>query len=90
LIATGTVQSLVLVGEPGDLLATAFGRAVAIKAALVLVLLACGALNRFRSIPSLERGRDAVVVRRVLAVELAIGVGALVVAGALSGYAPTG
>ena len=79
-----------------DLWDTAFGRAIAIKAALVVVLLALGALNRRRTLPRLQRaaaegaspGGAGVLLRRTLRAEVALGVAALAVTGALAGYPP--
>jgi copper transport protein len=96
LLAGGIAQSLLELGAVGDLWDTAFGRAIAIKAALVVVLLALGALNRRRTLPRLAAaardggspGGAGVLLRRVLRAEVALGVAALAVTGALAGYPP--
>jgi len=96
LLAGGIAQSLLELGAVNDLWDTAFGRAIAIKAALVVVLLGLGALNRRRTIPRLQRaaseaaspGATGVLLRRTLRAEVALGVAALAVTGALAGYPP--
>ncbi len=54
LAATGTLQAIFEVRTPSALFDTAFGRAVLVKAALLLALIALGALNRRRVVPALE------------------------------------
>jgi copper transport protein len=98
LLAGGILQSLLMLTAVDDLLDTAFGRAILIKAGLVALLLGAGALHRRRILPALERtaaagaspGRPGVLLRRVLRTEVALGVAALTVTGALAGYAPAG
>ena len=96
LLLGGVVQSLLELGAVDDLWGTPFGRAIAIKAALVVVLLGLGALNRRRTLPRLQRaaqqgaspGGAGVLLRRTLRAEVALGVAALAVTGALAGYPP--
>jgi len=96
LLIGGIAQSLLELGAVNDLWDTPFGRAIAIKAALVVVLLALGALNRRRTLPRLQRaaaegaspGGAGVLLRRTLRAEVALGVAALAVTGALAGYPP--
>jgi copper transport protein len=96
LLVGGIGQSLLELSAPDDLLDTAFGRAILIKIVLVCALIALGALNRRRTLPALDRaeadggppGRAGAVLRRTLRAEVALGVAALAVTGALAGYAP--
>jgi copper transport protein len=96
LLVGGIAQSLLELGAVDDLWDTAFGRAIAIKAALVAVLLGLGALNRRRTLPRLARaaeegsspGAAGVLLRRTLRAEVALGAAALAVTGALAGYPP--
>ena len=96
LLLGGVVQSLLELGAVDDLWDTPFGRAIAIKAALVIVLLGLGAINRRRTLPRLRRGAQegaspggaGVLLRRTLRAEVALGVAALAVTGALAGYPP--
>jgi copper transport protein len=96
LLTGGIVQSLLELGAVDDLLDTAYGRAILVKSGLVAVLLAVGAHNRWRTLPALGRaardgtkpGRPGATLRRALRAELALGVAALAVTGALAGYPP--
>ena len=96
LLAGGIVQSILELEAFGDLTGTAYGRAIVVKSVLVLALLAAGALNRRRTLPALEReaadgappGRPGAVLRRALRAEVALGIAALAVTGALAGYSP--
>ncbi len=96
LLGGGILQSILMLTSLDDLLDTAFGRAILVKACLVLVLIAAGALHRRRILPGLERaaaagtspGKAGVQLRNLLRGEVALGVAALVATGALAGYAP--
>jgi copper transport protein len=96
LLVGGILQSVLMLTAVDDLVDTAFGRAILVKIGLVVVLLAAGLLHRRRILPALERaaaagdppGRPGVLLRRVLRVEVALGVAALAATGALAGYAP--
>jgi copper transport protein len=96
LAVTGTVQAVIEVGSVDALFDTAFGRAVAIKVVLLVVLIALGAANRRRLIPALKRlaargespggpGRGA---RRNLRAEVVLIGVVLAVTAALVSYAP--
>ena len=96
LVAGGVIQAIVYVGPLSDLLETAFGRAVLIKATLLLGLVALGAVNRQRLVPALRRladrgeqpGRAGLLLRRALRAEVALIVVVLGVTAALVSYAP--
>jgi len=96
LLTGGIVQSLLELGAVDDLLDTAYGRAILVKVILVAALIAVGAHNRRRTLPALARaaaesespGRAGVTLRRALRAEVALGVAALAVTGALAGYSP--
>lgn len=95
-LAGGVLQSLLELGAPGDLIGTPFGRAVVAKTALVAGLLACGAVNRSRTLPALAHaaaeGRadreSADMLRHTLQLEVALGLAALATSGALAGFQP--
>ncbi|HWM09221.1 MAG TPA: CopD family protein, partial [Solirubrobacteraceae bacterium] len=97
LLASGIVQSVVEVRTLPNLVDSAFGRAVLIKAVLFTGLVAIGWVNRNRLLPGLRAaaqdgsspGRAGLLLRRTLRAELAIGISALAVTGALAGYAPS-
>ena len=96
LLAGGIVQSVLELSAVRDLVETAYGRAILVKSALVAVLLGCGALNRRRTIPAVSAaaaagaapGPSGIALRRILRAELALGIAALAVTGALAGYSP--
>lgn len=97
LLASGLVQSVIEIRTLPNLVDSAFGRAVLIKFVLFLGLVALGWVNRYRVLPGLRRaaaggespGRTGLLLRQTLRAELAIGVAALAVTGALAGYAPS-
>lgn len=93
-LATGLVQSILLVEAPANLIETAFGRAVAIKAVLFAGLAGLGWYNRSRLLPALRAARDpgraGILLRRTLRAELALGIGVLAATGALASYPPSG
>ncbi|MET0604806.1 MAG: CopD family protein, partial [Baekduia sp.] len=96
LIASGTAQSIVHLRSFGDLVHTAFGRAVLIKIMLLVALVGLGALNRQRSLPRLRAaaasgatpGTVGRVLRTTLRVEVALVVVVLGVTAALVSYPP--
>jgi copper transport protein len=96
LLATGLLQSIVQLEALGDLLDSAFGRAILIKAALVVVLVGLGAVNLRRSRPRLEQaaargaapGGAGRLLRRAVAAEVALIAVALGVTAALTAYPP--
>lgn len=96
LVVSGTLQTVVHLSAVSELWESAFGRAVAIKIALLLLLIALGAHNRQRSRPRLAElartgaapGGAGVVLRRALRAEVALLVAVLGVSAALVTYAP--
>jgi copper transport protein len=94
---TGLGQAYAYVRELDNLLDTPYGRAVLIKAVLLVALLIpLGAYNRYRAVPRLQRiaaggeapGRAGLLLRRALRGEVALLVVVLGVTAALAGYAP--
>lgn len=57
LLASGVVLARVQVGGPQALAGTAYGRVFAVKLALLALLFALAALNRFRLTPAMMRGQ---------------------------------
>jgi copper transport protein len=96
-LASGIAQGLVEVRTIDNLFDTAFGRAVLVKVVIFAAIVGLGAVNRRRLLPALARaahdgttpGRAGLLLRRTLRAELALGVAALAVTGALAGYAPS-
>lgn len=96
IVATGVVQSLKLLDLPDDLFDSGFGRAVLVKVALLLGLVALGAWQRRRSLPrlrSLADGGEApggagVLLRRALRTEVVLLAGVLAATAALAASSP--
>lgn len=96
LAVSGVVQALVLLGGVGDLLSSAYGRLVLVKAGLLLVLAALGALQRRRVMPRLRAaaqsasapGEAGALLRRVLRAEAVMLAMVFVATAVLSGTAP--
>jgi putative copper resistance protein D len=90
LVASGVVNAAIHVGGVPALLGTAYGRLLMVKLALVLPIVALGALNRRRWLPRLAG--DAVMVgrpamrglRRFVGVEAALAVAVLAVVATMS------
>ncbi len=93
LLLSGVVQAIVEVGSFPALLDSAFGRAVSLKIAVALGIIGLGYVNRQRLLPALRTattpGRTGVLLRRTLRFELALGLTAIAITGALSSYAPS-
>jgi copper transport protein len=97
LLATGIAQSILHLDTLADLVDTAFGRALMIKAALLVALIALGAYNRRRSQPALSHlaaggeapGRAGTLLRHTLRAEVALMATVLAVTAALVAYSPS-
>jgi len=87
---TGVLRSLEELGIRGWLHAfsSSYGTVLALKVSTGVVLIALGAVNRFRSIPLLRAGGGHRLLRRVATVELLIALGVFVLTGVLTGLAP--
>jgi copper transport protein len=96
LAATGATMALIEMGGLSPLLSTAFGRSVLIKAALLAALIALGAVNRRRVVPTIKRlaaaaqapGTAGRLLRATLRAEVALVIAVLGVTSALVSYAP--
>jgi len=87
--ATGLTRAVDELGSPQRLLATGFGRTLLAKAALVAVLLAVAAANRYRNVPALAAGRGTIAtLRRAVGGELAVAGPVLLAAALLSELPP--
>ncbi|MBV9212681.1 MAG: copper resistance protein CopC/CopD [Actinobacteria bacterium] len=94
---TGVIQAYIYVRDPGNLIHTAFGRAVLIKSIVLLGLIPLAAYNRQRSVPLMKRlaaegaapGRGGLLLRRALRGEVMLVFGILGVTAALVMYAPS-
>jgi len=91
LAATALAQSWILIGGLPGLVGTDYGRVALAKLALLLVLLALAAANRFRYAPAMHgpAGADARRgLRRSIAVETAVGLTAVLAASLLADLPP--
>jgi copper transport protein len=96
IVVSGVGQAIVQIDDLSELTSTAYGRALLIKAALLLVVVAVAAINRFSILPGLRArladhetpGNAGVALRRTLIGEVALTVVIIGVASALVGYAP--
>jgi copper transport protein len=96
LLATGVTQALIDMGGLSPLFSTPFGRSVLIKFVLLMALIALGAVNRQRVVPSLRRiasageapGAAGRLLRQTLRAEVALVVVVLGVTSALVSYPP--
>jgi copper transport protein len=96
IVLSGVVQSLKLLDLPGDLLDSGFGRAVLVKVALLLGLVALGFWQRNRSLPRLRAlaaggaapGSAGVLLRRALRTEVALLAGVLAATAVLAASSP--
>lgn len=92
---TGTVNSLLEVAHPGDLLHAVYGRTLLIKIGLFLVILLMGGVNHFylrgrlRSSAEGEPARAQRLFRRTIAIELIVALAIMVASGVLTGEART-
>lgn len=59
LVATGAFASVVHLEAVADLWETGFGRAIAVKVAVLAILVAVGAMHRRRHLPALKRAAEA-------------------------------
>ncbi|HEX3884385.1 MAG TPA: copper homeostasis membrane protein CopD [Stellaceae bacterium] len=84
---TGVVNSCLLVGSVGALVATAYGRLLTAKIAVYLVMVAIALVNRLSLAPRLGRGGAAALARSVV-VEQALGLGVLAIVSVLGTWAP--
>jgi nitrogen fixation protein FixH len=84
--AAGVIRAIDEVQTWNALIATKFGHFVLFKSALLLILAALGAWNRFWNIPQAMRSLSG--LRRVGGAELAVGGVVFVLAGVLTGLAP--
>jgi copper transport protein len=98
LLATGVAQAWIHLDAFGDLVDSAFGRAVAVKSALAITLVGLGAVQRRRVMPALRRvaaggeppGAAGRLLRRTLRAEVALLVVVLAVTGVLTSTSPPG
>jgi copper transport protein len=88
-VLTGLTRALVEVGSWHALVSTGFGRTLLVKGALVVGLLALGAVNRFRIVPALRAGRARLAtLRSTVRAELIIAIPIVLATAVLGELAP--
>lgn len=88
LLASGVVNTAILVGWTADPLATAYARTLALKVGLFAAMLVLAVVNRFRLTPALPRpGAQDALAGTALA-ETALGLGILLLVGQLGTLPP--
>jgi len=90
-VATGVLRAMAELNGPRELFTTSYGRALLVKVALVVVIAALGALNRYRHVPALRRRDDELVpFERTVGGEVVVGALILAATAVLAGLAPPG
>ena len=88
LLASGIVNSWMLLSGPRDLIATDYGRLLFLKIGLFVAMLAIAAVNRFHLTPRLSAARARHALMRNSLAETALGAGVLLLVGALGTMEP--
>ena len=90
-VATGVLRAMAELNGPRELFTTSYGHALLVKVALVVVIAALGALNRYRHVPALQRRDDELVpFERAVGGEVLVGALILAATAVLAGLAPPG
>jgi uncharacterized membrane protein len=90
LLVSGLINSWELLGGPADLLATAYGRVLSFKVGLFAAMVAVATVNRFRLTPRLPAGTAIRALRLNGLIEIALGLGVLMLVGILGTMVPGG
>jgi putative copper resistance protein D len=88
LLASGIVNSWMLLSSPRDLIATDYGRLLLLKIGLFAAMLAIAAVNRFHLTPRLAAKPARRALARNSLAETALGAGVLLLVGALGTMEP--
>jgi copper transport protein len=96
ILITGITQSIAEIGSFEALFGSAFGRAVLIKFALLVILIGLGTYQRRRIVPGMESlaaagetpAQTGARLRRILQAEIALIAVIMIVTGALASYSP--
>lgn len=89
LLLTGIINSWNLLSGPADLITTAYGRLLALKIGLFALMLAIAAVNRFHLTPLLAGLQARRALSRNSLAETGLGLGVLLLVGALGTMQPT-
>ena len=89
LLASGLINSWNLLGTPGDLIATDYGRLVALKIGLFATMVTIAAVNKFRLTPQLPAPGALHRLQRNSVAEICLGLCVLLFVGVLGTLQPT-
>lgn len=90
LFASGLLNSWELLNDPGDLLTTTYGSVLSFKVGLFLMIVSVAAYNRYRLTPRLPAPPALAALQRNSLIEAGLGVGVLMLVGALGTMVPGG
>jgi len=90
LLASGIVNTAILLGWPADPFATTYARALAVKIAAFVAMLVLAAVNRFRLTPALPRRGALSALAGTALAEIVFGLGILLLVGLLGAQPPAG
>jgi putative copper resistance protein D len=90
LAATGTINTLILVGGPAGLAETDYGRLLVLKICLFVAMVGVAAFNRLRLTPRLAQPGTIRRLRRNSLVETGLGLLVIAIVSALGTMAPEG
>ncbi len=90
LMATGIINSWILLGGPRDLLTTDYGRLVFLKIGLFVAMVGIAAANRFHFTPQLPAAGALHALQRNSLAEAGLGLCVLLFVGALGTLSPSG
>jgi len=88
LLATATIQYILLIGRPAALFTTAYGLTASAKILLLIGLITLAARNRQVLVPGLPAARSALL--RSIDVEIMVGLAVLIAAGVILQFEPPG
>jgi putative copper resistance protein D len=91
---TGTINTLLLVGSPGAMFGTPYGRLLALKILLFLVMVVVALINRFRLLPRFrcepQPSAPIAALARSVLFEQGLGFAVLAVVSVLGTWPPAG
>jgi putative copper resistance protein D len=89
ILASGIVNSWMLLGSSGDLLTTEYGRLLSLKIGLFLSMLGVAVVNKFYLTPQLAKSGARAALKRNSLAETALGAGIVVLVAMLGTLSPT-
>lgn len=88
LVASGLANAWTLVGAPSELIATTYGQVLLVKLALFVLMLGLAGVNRFHLTPRAGKPAAQRALTRTTLAETALGLGVLLLVGALGTLPP--